>query len=161
MAITYLGIGSNIGDKESNLKEAVFRLETTGNAAILDRSLFYETHPAGGPRQENYLNGVLKVKTGIPPGEFLDLLKVIEEDMGRKPSAERNHPRIIDIDILLYDDLILNTGKLTVPHPRMHERVFVLKGLAAIAPGAVHPVLEKTVEELYGELKALGSDHNI
>jgi 2-amino-4-hydroxy-6-hydroxymethyldihydropteridine diphosphokinase len=149
MATVYLGIGSNIGDREANLKEAVHRLEMTENAKVAACSSFYLTKPAGGPPQEDYLNGVLKVETGLPPGELLDTLKNIEKEMGREDPAGKNYPRIIDIDILLYDGLVMETDKLFIPHPRMHEREFVLEPFAEIAPEAVHPALERTVRELY------------
>jgi 2-amino-4-hydroxy-6-hydroxymethyldihydropteridine diphosphokinase len=147
MSAVYIGIGSNVGDKKDNLEEAVRRLEATGRFSVLKRSSFYRTSPAGGPPQEDYLNGVLKTETDLSPGECLDLFKGIEEDMGRTP-AGRDHPRVIDLDMLLYDDLVIETDELTVPHPRMDERYFVLRGFNEIAPEAVHPVRKKTVEEL-------------
>ena len=149
MAIAYLGIGSNIGNKRSNCNEALSRLQAAEGIRIIASSSLYETRPVGGPPQENYLNGVLKIETKIPPEKFFDTLKDIEKGMGRVRAAGRDHPRVIDIDILLYDNAILKTDKLIIPHPRMHERYFVLRGLAEIAPGLAHPVLGKTVEELY------------
>ncbi|MFQ5953159.1 MAG: 2-amino-4-hydroxy-6-hydroxymethyldihydropteridine diphosphokinase [Candidatus Omnitrophota bacterium] len=148
MATVYLGIGSNVGNKEANFKEAISRLEASGKVEIVAQSAFYQTTPEGGPPQEDYLNGVLKIKTELSPGDCLKLLKRVEKDMGRLPS-DRNYPRVIDLDILLYDDLVIGTEDLEIPHPRMHERHFVLKGLVEIAPGFVHPVLKKTVEELW------------
>jgi dihydroneopterin aldolase/2-amino-4-hydroxy-6-hydroxymethyldihydropteridine diphosphokinase len=109
------------------------------------------TKPAGGPPQDDYLNGVLSIKTGLAPEELLCILKVIERDMGRK-TAYRDHPRVIDLDILLYDDAVIRTETLIVPHPRMHERRFVLKGLTELAPDLMHPVMGKTVGEMYEEL---------
>ena len=153
MSVAYLGVGSNIGDKESNCNEAVRRLQTAEGIRIIARSRFYRTRSVGGPPQENYLNGVLKVETEIPPENFLGVLKDIERDMGRETTGARNHPRVIDIDILLYGGLVTKTGRLDIPHPRMHERYFVLRGLAEIAPEVMHPALGKTVAELYGELK--------
>lgn len=153
MSIAYLGVGSNIGDKESNCNEASRRLQTVEDVRVITRSHLYETRSVGGPPQENYLNSVLKVETEIPPEKFLDVLKDIERDMGRETAGARNHPRVIDIDILLYGSLVLKTGRLDIPHPRMHERYFVLRGLAEIAPEVIHPVLGKTVAELYGQVK--------
>jgi 2-amino-4-hydroxy-6-hydroxymethyldihydropteridine diphosphokinase len=153
MSVAYLGIGSNIGDAKSNCDEAVSRLQMSGNVKVIARSSFYETHPVGGPPQQNYLNGVLKVETEMAPEDFFEVLKDIEKNMGRKACAGRNYPRVIDIDILLYDSVILQADKIIIPHPRMHERYFVLRGFAEIAPEVTHPVLGKTVAELYGELK--------
>jgi len=151
MAIAYLGIGSNIGDKAANCEEAVRLLNAFKDIRVARSSSFYGTRPVGGPPQEDYLNGVVKVTTGIPVSGLLSAVKDIEHRMGREPSG-RDHPRIIDIDILFYDDLTVRTEELTVPHPRMHKRRFVLKGLCEIAPEAVHPVLARTVRELYNEV---------
>ncbi|MBU1656637.1 MAG: pantoate--beta-alanine ligase [Candidatus Omnitrophica bacterium] len=148
MATVYLGIGSNIGDKEVNCREAVRRLGETKNITILESSTFYITKPVGGPRQEDYLNGVVKVGTRLAPEDCLDAVKKVEEEMGRVP-AGKDHPRIIDVDILLYDDVVLKQKRLTIPHPRMHEREFALKGLVEVAPRATHPIIGKTMEELY------------
>ena len=152
MAVIYIGIGSNIGDKAENFKEAINRLDSQDQVTITGRSEFYRTHPAGGPPQEDYLNGVIKAETGLSPEDCLALFKRLEKEMGRVPAGE-DHPRVIDLDLLLYDDIVMNTGTLTVPHPRLHERSFVLKGLAQIAPEVVHPVLEKTIRELYAAYK--------
>ncbi|MGB2630852.1 MAG: 2-amino-4-hydroxy-6-hydroxymethyldihydropteridine diphosphokinase [Candidatus Omnitrophota bacterium] len=148
MAIIFAGIGSNIGDKKANLDEAIKRLEEEEEIRITAKSSFYETRPVGGPRQEDYLNGVIKIETSLSPESCLVVFKAIEKDMGRVP-AGRSHPRAIDLDILFYEDLVMETGELAIPHPRLQERYFVLRGLAEIAPDAVHPVLGKTVRELY------------
>ncbi|MBD3380413.1 MAG: 2-amino-4-hydroxy-6-hydroxymethyldihydropteridine diphosphokinase [Candidatus Omnitrophica bacterium] len=150
MATVYLGIGSNIGDKEANLARAVKYLEEIRGIDVLETSTLYETEPVGGPPQDKYLNGVVKVDTAIPPDRLLREVKQIELRMGRKQPG-RNCPRIIDLDILLYGDMVLDMEELKIPHPRMAERSFVLKGLAEIAPDAVHPVLGRTASELYGE----------
>ena len=152
MAVVYLGIGSNIGDRERNFEEALGRLRRTGGLEIIEVSSTYYTKPVGGPVQDDYLNGVLKVETGIPPEKLLDILKDIERDMGRNP-AGKDHPRVIDLDILLYGEEHIVTDKLTVPHPKMHQRHFVLKGLAEIARDTVYPGTEKTMKELYEDLQ--------
>ncbi len=151
MATAYLCIGSNVGDKRSNCEEAVRRLQAAGDIKVRARSGLYRTEPVGGPPQEEYLNGALGIETTLSPGDLLRVLKDIEKDMGRR-ETKKNHPRIIDIDILFYDDLVMNSEGLTIPHPRVHERYFALKGLAEIAPFASHPVVGKTVSELYEEV---------
>ncbi|MFH1664743.1 MAG: 2-amino-4-hydroxy-6-hydroxymethyldihydropteridine diphosphokinase [Candidatus Omnitrophota bacterium] len=151
MVTAYLGIGSNIGDRDENFRAALRHLESTGRIKIKKSSRFYHTKPVGGPPQKDYLNGVLEVETDFSPFEFLGALKEIEAKMGREPFA-RDHPRIIDMDILLYNGLVLEYKSLVIPHPRMHLRYFVLKGLAEIAPEAVHPVSGRTVKELYCEV---------
>lgn len=152
MATVYLGIGSNIGDKEKQCEEAVRHLEETGGIEFIERSRFYATKPVGGPPQEDYLNGVVKIETARTPEELLELAKDIEKRMGREDSKVRNSSRVIDIDILLYDDMVLISEALTVPHPDMHKRSFVLEGLSEIAPEVVHPALGKNIKELYSEL---------
>ena len=152
MSTVYIGIGSNIGEKVGNCNRAVECLERTGEIRITARSGFYRTCPVGGPPQEDYINGVLKADTSLSPGDLIGVLKNIEKDMGRSP-APLDHPRVIDLDILLYEKMVINTEELIIPHPRMHKRHFVLKGLEEVAADVVHPVLKKTVRELYGEQK--------
>ncbi len=149
MAVIYIGIGSNVGNKEKNFEEALLRIKAKG-IRVADRSSFYYTEPVGGPPQEKYLNGVITVNTELSPEKLFDELKDIEKGMGRVP-AGKNHPRVIDLDILIYGDIVLDTEKLTVPHKRMHERGFVLKGMEEIAPDLEHPILGKTMRELYRE----------
>jgi len=153
MAIVYLGIGSNIGDKKRNLEEAVRRLGEDGSMRLGRVSGSYSTLPAGGPPQDDYLNAVVEIRTEEAPEKLLEKLKGIERSMGRRPSPGKDHPRVIDLDILLYGDVIMNTGELSIPHPRMHVRAFVLKGLAEIAPEVKHPVSGRTAEQLYLENK--------
>ena len=133
MAIVYLAIGSNLGDRKENIETALSLL-TENNISILQRSNIAETIPVGGPPdQGKFLNGVCKVETILRPQELLDLLKVIEFKLGRKKTA-RNSPRPIDLDILLYDQIKYQTSQLTIPHPRMLERDFVMDPLREIAP---------------------------
>ncbi|MBF0494460.1 MAG: 2-amino-4-hydroxy-6-hydroxymethyldihydropteridine diphosphokinase [Candidatus Omnitrophica bacterium] len=143
----FLALGSNVGKKKANLEQALRLLVRHKVIANIKRSTFYTTKPVGGPPQDDYLNGVIKAKTTLSPLKLLKALKNIEIEMGRK-KAGKNYPRVIDIDILLYDNRVMRTKKLTIPHPRMHKRVFVLKGLAEIAPAIMHPVIGKTMSEL-------------
>lgn len=149
MAIVYLGIGSNTGQRQANFEEAIKQLRLAEGIKVITKSQFYTTEPVGGPQQEDYLNGVLKINTEIPPERVLTILKAIEKNMGRKATSIRNYPRVIDLDILLYDSVVMETNELTIPHPELSQRHFVLRGLCEIAPDLVHPVLGKTVEQLY------------
>ena len=151
MAIAYIGIGSNLGNSKNNCLEAIERLNQHDKVRLLSNSSFYETEPVGGPDQNNYINGVLMIDTENSPEELFVKLKDIEKTMGRKESG-RNFPRVIDLDILLFEDQVVRLEHLEIPHPRMHKREFVLRGLVEIAPNEVHPVLEKTASELYSEL---------
>lgn len=141
----YLALGANLGDRQANLLQAIQAICTFASVECL--SSFYETRPVGYLDQPDFLNMACQIKTELPPQELLASLKQIERQMGRQ-SSFRNAPRPIDIDILLYDDLILKTRGLTIPHPRMSERAFVLVPLAEIAPDIVHPVSKLTISEL-------------
>jgi len=132
MAICYLGIGSNLGNRRKNIKLAIKKIEALKGNQIIKESRLFETLPVGGPSgQTDYLNTALKIKTKIPPLTLLKKLKKIEIEMGRVPSV-RFGPRIIDLDILLYGDKVINSRKLTIPHPRMFKRDFVLKPLKEV-----------------------------
>ncbi|WP_278625161.1 2-amino-4-hydroxy-6-hydroxymethyldihydropteridine diphosphokinase [Parabacteroides gordonii] len=145
MAIAYLALGTNIGNKRRNMITAAALLaERVGD--VLALSGFYETEPWGFQSDNTFLNAALQLETGLPPLELLKATQEIELEMGRtQKSNGAYHDRIIDIDILLYDDLILQTPELTLPHPLMHERQFVMEPLAEIAPNVIHPVFKKPV----------------
>jgi 2-amino-4-hydroxy-6-hydroxymethyldihydropteridine diphosphokinase len=133
MAIVFLGLGSNLGNRQKNITKAVALLKENG-IKILQCSTLIETQPVGGPPHQGlFLNGALKAKTDLTPQSLLRCLKKIEKQLGRTKTV-RNGPRVIDLDILLYSDLILNTPELTIPHPRMLERDFVRGPLAEIDP---------------------------
>jgi len=132
MAIAYLGLGSNLGDRKQNIENAISSLEEIG-IVILKKSTIIETDPIGDIAQGKYLNAVLKIFTRISPNNLLTKIKKIETQLGRKKTVP-NGPRIIDIDILLYNNFSFKTQKLTIPHPRMFKRNFVMKPLKEIEP---------------------------
>jgi len=146
----FLSIGSNIGEKEKNCLEAIAILKKSG-LIIKKTSSVYITEPWGLKNQPDFANMAVEAFTELEPLELLCLLKKIEKNMGRKPTVKYG-PRIIDIDIIFYDALVYKSEKLTIPHPLMHERYFVLKPLSEIAPDFVHPVLNLTVKELLDNL---------
>ena len=153
MTLAYIGVGSNLGDRNSNLEKAKKYLESEKGISFLESSEIYETDPVGGPAQEKYLNAVWWIETSLAPRPLLELLLGIEKKMGRVRS-ERNAPRMIDLDILFYGEAIIHEAGLDIPHPRLHERSFVLKPLSDLAPDWMHPVLKKTVQELLGKIHA-------
>lgn len=141
----YLALGANLGNRQGNLLQAIQSIRTF--AWVEKISSLYETTPVGYLDQPDFLNMAIQISTQLNPRGLIRSLKQIEKQIGRKTSF-RNAPRPIDIDILLYDDHIIETEKLSIPHPRMSERAFVLAPLAEIAPQAIHPVLKLTISEL-------------
>ena len=150
MIQTFIGAGSNLGNREANLKEARERLAAASGIKIKKVSPVYETDPVGGPEQGKYLNAVWEVETNFSPPELLKEILSIEARMGRRRTVP-NAPRTIDLDILFYGDQILQQTGLQIPHPRLHERWFVLKPLADLAPDFIHPELKKTIKSLLEE----------
>jgi len=147
----YLSLGANLGDRFANLSTAVSRL-LAGGARLDGSSSIFETEPVGWGHQPNYLNICVTGLTAMTPLQFLGLAKKIEQDLGRV-AAFRNGPRPIDIDLLLYGDQHFNSKELTIPHPRMIERTFVLVPLAELAPEVLHPILGMTVRALCNRLE--------
>ena len=151
--IVYLALGSNLGDRSANLEAAITALLQVVKG--VQRSPVYETQPWGFANQPAFLNGVIRGRTRLAPLELLDYLQTLETKLGRLPSV-RYGPRLIDMDILFYNDLILDTPNLTIPHPRLHERAFVLVPLADLAADFIHPLLGKSVRHLLAGVDATG-----
>lgn len=148
--MVYLGLGSNLGNKRKNVREAIKLLRLY--VIVTKISSFYETKPVGYADQPDFINAVAEIKTNLTPRQLLRVVKDIEQKMGRKKTFQ-NGPRIIDIDILLYNDKIIKTKKLIIPHPAIHRRWFVLKPLDEIAPQLVHPELNHRIKDLLADLK--------
>jgi 2-amino-4-hydroxy-6-hydroxymethyldihydropteridine diphosphokinase len=149
MAEVFIGMGSNMGDRLVNLNNAVGLL--TQECKIRQVSSVFETEPEGYEGQPDFLNCVVRGETELSPRELLDELKSIEKTMGRRPSFP-NGPRPIDLDILFYGKRVVKEAGLEIPHPRLHERAFVLVPIVQIAPFFVHPALHKTMQQLLTEL---------
>ena len=149
----YFSLGTNLGDKEQNLRLAVQHIEER-IGKIVSLSAFYATAPWGFTSDNAFLNAVVCAETSLPPLEILSITQSVEQEMGRTHKSVNGvySDRVIDVDLLLYDDLILDTPTLKLPHPLMQERAFVMEPLAEIAPDVLHPVLKKTMQELYRTL---------
>lgn len=143
----YISFGSNIGDREYQINEALRKLEQIQDTKLKAVSSLYETAPVGGVVQDDFLNGAAIVETNLTPISFLNEIQRIELELGRERKIHWG-PRTIDLDVLLMDDVVIEHERLKVPHPFMHDRSFVLIPLAEIAPEAVHPVLNKKIKEL-------------
>lgn len=154
MARIVLSLGSNIEPREEHLKKAIAEIADWSESA-LKVSNMYTTEPVGFRSEKDFLNLAVLFETSCSPAELLAKIHAVESKMGRIRTPGRVEDRIIDMDILFYDDLILNTDELSIPHPRLHERSFVLTPLLDIVPDLVHPILHKTIWELYDECKDL------
>jgi 2-amino-4-hydroxy-6-hydroxymethyldihydropteridine diphosphokinase len=156
MSTAFVALGANLGDRAATLRWAVERLGTLGTVTAV--SPIYETEPLDYVDQPPFLNAVAKVTTNLRPGSVLASLLAIELDGGRQRSI-RHGPRTLDLDLLLYDDVVMSTPDLTLPHPRMHQRAFVLVPLADLAPDLTIPGTGATVTELLGRLESLAGVH--
>jgi len=147
MADVFIALGSNIGDREENIKTAIEKIKEKG-IEIVKISDIIETEPYGYKEQPSFLNAVLWAKTSLTPRELLNILQDIEKEMGREKKFKWG-PRNIDLDIIFYDDLVINEEGLKIPHPDAHNRVFVMGPMVQIAPDFIHPVLKTPVKEIF------------
>ncbi len=150
---TYLGLGANTGDRRGNLARALEYIQNRGELTVV--SSVYESEPVGYREQPLFLNMACGLKTDLSPNELFRYMKLIEILLGRKPSF-RNAPRPIDIDVLVYGDRVIREKGLVIPHPRMHERAFVMAPMADIAPDLVHPEFQKTMKRIAEEIGTEG-----
>ncbi len=154
----FLALGSNVGEREEYIEQAVYLLDKADKIKVVRRSTNYESQAQGGPRQAPYVNAVVEVETTLAPHQLLDAIHEIESTLGREREIEWG-PRTIDIDILIFGDLVMSEDDLSIPHPLMHERLFVLKPFKEIAPNVVHPTIEKTIAQLHDEKAKEEGDH--
>jgi len=150
--IAYIGIGSNLGDKLHHCEKAITEILKIDRHKLLAKSSFYQTRPMGYAAQADFINGVVKIETGLDPLDLHRSLKAVELRLGRKETFPWG-PRVIDLDLLMYDDRRIDSEELRVPHPRFHKRQFVLAPLVEIDRDLVHPVLKKTAGELLQEIR--------
>jgi len=154
VAKVYISLGTNLGDKEHNLQTAI--LEVQELCGILEQtSSIYSSAPWGFKSFNNFLNQVISIKCELSPKALMQELLIIENKLGRNRNSKNYQDRTIDLDILFYDDLILHTKELQIPHPMLHKRNFILQPLFEIDPGFVHPLLQKNIEQLL----RMSSDH--
>lgn len=155
MADVYLGLGSNLGDRMAYLRRALDAIEQLPDAVVVEQSPVYETPPMGPQDQGAYCNMAVYLKTSLSPRTLITHLQSIETQLGRPSPEHRQHwgPREIDIDVLLYDEQVINEPGLTVPHPGIPDRWFVLKPLTDLAAGSIHPVLNCSIKTLLTEVE--------
>ena len=149
----YIALGTNLGERKANLRAAIESMPPI--VKVLAKSHIYETPPWGYEDQPAFLNMVVKAETSLEPESLLKYLKQLEVQLGREQNF-RWGPRLIDLDILFYDDLVIDTPPLVIPHPRLHERAFVLVPLADVAPDVVHQVIQRKVSDLLLEIDQQG-----
>lgn len=160
MVRAFIGLGSNLGQREDFIARAIVSLAEAPGVALCRRAGLYETEPVGMQGQPWFLNTVVEIETDLTPYELLSLCKQIERSVGRQ-ERERYSSREIDVDILLYDELVVNEPDLQIPHAQLHRRRFVLVPLAEIAPEQSHPVFQRTIIELLNDLESSGDPKEV
>lgn len=155
MAIVYLSLGSNLGDRVGYVQQAVAQLKSSGKVNVVASSSFYETEPWKMNSKNWFVNAAVQITTPLSPDEFLELCQQVESMLGRKRDLQSTEyaDRTIDIDILFYDDKVIKSENLIIPHPQFHRRVFMLIPMLEIAEDFVHPIFGKTVAQLYDDLE--------
>jgi 2-amino-4-hydroxy-6-hydroxymethyldihydropteridine diphosphokinase len=154
----FISIGSNLGDKRENCRLALTALTAAEGIRIRRSSALYRTAPVDFRDQDWFVNGVIEIETGLAPLDLLERLQTVQRQAGRPAGGRRFGPRVLDLDILLYDGLILKDPRLILPHPAMHRRRFVLVPLCDIDPDALHPVLGRTAREMLAQLEEEGQE---
>lgn len=156
MALVYLGLGSNIGDRVGYIQQATSLLGGDENIKLVSTSSFYETEPWHFDSQNWFVNAVIAVSTPLYPYQLLKVCQRVESQLGRVRTSDNYEDRTIDIDILFYDDKVVNEEnegqKLVIPHERIHQRAFMLVPMLEIAPAFIHPVLKKSITDIYDEI---------
>ena len=152
----YISVGSNLDRKLENCRKGITALICYGKCRLIDQSFVYQTEPVDYKDQDWFVNYAVKIETTLDPFSLLDTLKSIEQDAGRTRDAVRFGPRVLDLDIILYDSKVVDTLKLVIPHPRMHKRHFVLKPICDIDPYIIHPVFRRTMHSLLEGLDVNG-----
>jgi len=152
----YICVGSNLGSKLENCRQGIAELSRGEASRLVDQSPVYQTEPVDYKDQDWFVNYVVKIETVLQPLVLLDRLKSIEDAAGRTRDSVRFGPRVLDLDIVFYDDMVMDHPRLVIPHPRMHERRFVLKPVCDIDPHINHPVFHRTVQSLLEDLDEAG-----
>ena len=149
---TYISVGSNLGHKLDNCRAGIAALTDSAHVRLIDQSPVYRTEPVDYLDQDWFVNYVVKIRTDLDPLDLLEFIHSIEHTAGRLRDSVRFGPRVLDLDIILFDDLVLDDSNITIPHPRMHKRRFVLKPICDIDPDINHPVLQQTMLTLLANL---------
>ena len=154
--VVYISVGSNLGRRLVNCRKGIVALTRSAAIRWLDQSRIYQTEPVDYRTQDWFINCVVKMEAALDPLSLLDLVKSIERQAGREGDSVRFGPRVLDLDIVLYDDIVFNHPRLVIPHPRMHKRRFVLKPICDIDPTILHPVFNQSMQSLLDKLPQEG-----
>lgn len=154
--VAYISIGSNVGDRARNCRQGMAAIAAADGIELLARSKLFLTEPVDYREQPWFINAMVKISTSLEPLELLDVLKSIEREVGRKDPTVKFGPRVLDLDILFYEDRVINSETLVLPHPRMHRRHFVLRPFCDIDPTVEHPLYKKNVRQLFDMLDERG-----